>query len=42
MEMSPPVEGLYIAGTDMTGSGIDLQQVARSARDVNAALFEEL
>ncbi|MFO7835970.1 MAG: FAD-dependent oxidoreductase [Candidatus Thorarchaeota archaeon] len=36
-----PANGLYIVGTDTAGSGVGLQQAARSARGVTEALVED-
>jgi phytoene dehydrogenase-like protein len=37
-----PAKGLYIVGTDTAGSGVGLQQAARSAQGVKTALLEDL
>jgi len=37
-----PIKGLYIVGTDTAGEGVGLQQAARSAEGVLAALKEDL
>ncbi len=37
-----PIKGLYIVGTDTAGDGVGLQQAARSAEGVLAALKEDL